>query len=39
VSNKETDAKKKPEEAIEYKIPLNVEILVKEGDLVKKETP
>jgi len=39
VSNKETDAKKKPEEAIEYKIPLNVEILVKEGDLVKKGDP
>jgi len=38
-NNKETNSKKKPEEAIEYKIPLNVEILVKEGDLVKKGDP
>jgi DNA-directed RNA polymerase subunit beta' len=30
------DAKKKEEEVVEYKIPLNIEILVKVGDIVKK---
>ena len=33
------DSKKKTEEAMEYKISSNIEILVKEGDMVKKGDP
>jgi DNA-directed RNA polymerase subunit beta' len=36
---KSEDSKKKAEEAIEYKVSPNIEILVKEGDIVKKGDP
>ena len=36
---KESDSKKKAEEAIEYNISPNIEILVKEGDMIKKGEP
>ncbi|MDD5696357.1 MAG: DNA-directed RNA polymerase subunit beta' [Candidatus Pacebacteria bacterium] len=36
---KETGSKKKTEEAIEYKVSPNIEILVKEGDMVKRGDP
>ncbi len=36
---KESNSKKKSEEAIEYKISPNIEVLVKEGDMIKKGEP